>query len=48
MIPNFPVTSKDITNSHLILGPDLTGIMGGGVSFKPDIVETYCVAILWN
>ena len=47
-IPNFPVTLKEITNTRLIFGPDISGVREKTLRRNPEKVEIYCVAIPWN
>ena len=28
LLPNFPITTHDITNSNVMFGPDLAGVRG--------------------
>ena len=37
---SIPVTCTDITNSHTMFGPNLSGVQGGTVRNKPVRVET--------
>jgi hypothetical protein len=45
LIPNCPVTTKDISVAHKILGPDIGSIRGKTTRRKPTVVETDYVEI---
>ena len=45
LIPNCPVTPKDIAIAHKILGPDIGSIRGKTTRRKPTVVETDYVEI---
>ena len=40
ILPNFPITINDITNTKYILGIDLTGVRDKAVPHKPNRVDT--------
>ena len=45
LIPNFPITSKDVSNAWTIFGPDLASIRGKTVQRAPEPVVTDYVAV---
>ena len=47
-IPKCPVTLKEITNTRLIFGPDISGLREEKLRRNPDIIEIYWVFIPRN
>ena len=45
LLNNLPIKVEDVTKSHTILGPDLTGVQGKSAVHKPDMVDTYLILI---
>jgi hypothetical protein len=45
LLKDCPITNNDITNAHIIFGPDLANIRGKTVRKKPDHVRTDYVEI---
>ena len=45
LIPNCPITSKDVSNAWTIFGPDLASIWGKTVQRAPEPVVTDYVAV---
>ena len=45
LLNDYPIKVEDVTNSHTVLVPDLSGAREKTLRHKPDRVETYLTQI---